>query len=277
MIPDLHNYAGRGGRAIPLWQDDGYKVSNVRPSIISFLTERYKREVATEDLFAYIAAIAANPSYGPGSRPDLSTPGLRIPLTADQKLFTEAAQLGKSVLWLHTFGERMGDTTDGRPAGPPRMPLGSAPFIPEKGGISGKPDDMPDTLGYNVAKHRLLIGHGFIDNVSPAVWNYEVSGKQVLVQWFSRKGNRERPIIGDRRPPIYLGSIQPDHGLPEYTTELLNVLNVLGLLVELEPKQAELLEEICAGPLISEVDLKTAGALDAQGVVKHKELPMFPN
>jgi hypothetical protein len=87
--------------------------------------------------------------------------------------------------------------------------------------------------------------------VPPAVWAYEVSGKQVLRQWFSyRKKNRERPQIGDKRPPSPLGDIQPDHWLPEYTSELINVLNVLGLLVELEPKQADLLERICEGPLI---------------------------
>jgi len=37
---------------------------------------------------------------------------------------------------------------------------------------------------------------------------------------------------------------------------------VLGLLVELEPEQAALLEKICSAPLISEEELKTAGALD---------------
>jgi hypothetical protein len=52
------------------------------------------------------------------------------------------------------------------------------------------------------------------------------------------------PIIGDRRKPSPLGDIQPDHWLPEYTTELLNVLNVLAMLVELEPHQAELLDRI---------------------------------
>ncbi|MCC7087460.1 MAG: hypothetical protein IT427_20850 [Pirellulales bacterium] len=96
-----------------------------------------------------------------------------------------------------------------------------------------------------------LSDKGFIDNVSPAVWKYEVSGKQVLTQWFSdRKKNRERPIIGDRRPPSKLGDIQPDHWLAEYTTELLNVLHVLTLLVDLEPAQAKLLETICEGPLL---------------------------
>lgn len=35
-----------------------------------------------------------------------------------------------------------------------------------------------------------------------------------------------------------------------YTSELINVLNVLTLLVELEPKQADLLKRIVDGPLI---------------------------
>jgi hypothetical protein len=90
----------------------------------------------------------------------------------------------------------------------------------------------------------------------------KVSGKQVLVQWFSyRKANRERPIIGDRRPPSPLGDIQPGYWLAEYTTELISLLNVLGLLVDLESSQSKLLEKICAGPLISADELSVAGAL----------------
>src|SRR5947208_16453061 len=107
---------------------------------------------------------------------------------------------------------------------------------------------MPDEIGYDQPQHRLLVGQGFVENVPPEVWHYEVSGKRVLIQWFSyRKKNRERPIIGDRRPPSKLGDIQPDHWLAEYTTELLNVLNVLAMLVEMEPNQSQLLEDICEG------------------------------
>jgi hypothetical protein len=73
----------------------------------------------------------------------------------------------------------------------------------------------------------------------------------VLTQWFSyRRKNRERPIIGARRPPSKLGDIQWDHWLAEYTTELLNVLHVLTLLVEMEPVQAQVLEAICEGPTL---------------------------
>jgi len=125
---------------------------------------------------------------------------------------------------------------------------------------------MPDSLAYDAGKQRLMVGTGYIEPVPPAVWNYGVSGKQVLVQWFSyRKKNRERPMIGDRRKPSPLGDIQPDHWLAEYTTELLNVLNVLGLLVELEPQAEQLLQRICAGPLVTQADLQAAGAFFPEG------------
>jgi hypothetical protein len=155
------------------------------------------------------------------------------------------------VIWLHTFGERFVDAKANRPPGPPRLPKERAPRIPKKGAIPDDADGMPDEIGYDEAKRRLMVGTGFIDNVPPAVWRYEVSAKQVLTKWLSyRKKNRQRPIIGDRRPPSKLGDIQPDRWLAEYTTELLNVLHVLALLVDLEPAQAKLLEKILAGPLL---------------------------
>jgi hypothetical protein len=282
LVPDLHHYKGSfGGRVFPLWRDGDAQEPNLPPNLVPFLSGKHGTSKTPEDVMAYIAAVAAHPAYTAKFQDDLSTPGLRIPLTADPKLFAEAAELGRRVLWLHTFGERMIDPNHERPEGPPRLPKSRAPIIPKEGAISDEPDKMPDTLAYDAGKQRLLVGHGFIDRVSPAVWHYDVSGKQVLLQWFSyRKEHRERPIIGDRRQPSPLGEIQPDHWLPEYSTELINVLNVLGLLVELEPKQADLLEKICSGPLISEADLKAAGALEVPPAPKKQkakqEKPQLP-
>jgi hypothetical protein len=61
--------------------------------------------------------------------------------------------------------------------------------------------------------------------------------------------------------PLQLGDLQPDHWLAEYTTELINVLHVLGRLVELEPVQAELLEQVCSGQTFTAAELRAAGAL----------------
>lgn len=103
-------------------------------------------------------------------------------------------------------------------------------------------------------------------NVPEAVWEYEVSGKLVLVHWFSyRKKDRARTTIGERRSPSPLEKIYPDHWLAEYTSELLNVLHVLGRLVQLEEQQADLLDRICKGPIITADTLRAAGGFDAKG------------
>ena len=257
LIPDLHHYHGRGGRAFPLWSNKAANQSNLHPGVIGKLAEVYKTPVSPEKLFAYIAAVAANPAYVMRFRADLVQPELQIPITADRDLFAEAAILGCEVIWLHTFGDRFVSAKEERPAGPPRLPDGERPEIPKSGIIPS--DILPDTMSYEPQARRLHVGSGYIDNVPPAVWSYEVSGKHVLTQWFSyRQRDRSRPMIGDRRTPSPLGDIQPDGWLSEYTTELLNVLNVLGRLVKLEPKLADLLKQICDGPTISNSDLKDA-------------------
>jgi hypothetical protein len=268
-ISDLDHYRGSfGGRVLPLWADAAAKTPNLRASVLSQLQSQLGQAVSAEDLFAYIAAIAAHPGYIQRFATDLATPGLRIPLTGNAALFAEAVALGQRVIWLHTFGERFADAAQQRPAGPPRMPDAERPQVPKAGATPTTPEGMPDTLSYDPVLQQLNVGQGHIAPVPKAVWDYEVSGKQVLVQWFSyRRKNRERPQIGDRRAPSPLGDIQPDHWLPEYTTELLNVLNVLGLLVKLEPKADDLLGRICAGPLVTHTSLEAAGAFFPAGHV----------
>lgn len=247
-IPDLDHYKGSfGGRVFALWKDAAATDANIAPAVIAALSKAFGLIVDPVDVFSYVAALLASPAYTARFKGNLARPGLRVPMTADASLFAEAAKLGREVIWLHSFGERF---SEGKPAGNPRLPNDRKPTIPQGGTIPSTPDAFPDTIDYDSVLRRLKIGTGFIDNVPPAVWAYEVSGKQVLRQWFSyRKKNRERPQIGDKRPPSPLSDIQPDHWLPEYTSELINVLNVLGMLVELEPKQADLLERICEGPL----------------------------
>jgi hypothetical protein len=260
LIPDLHHYNGRGGRIFPLWRDRSATVPNVSLGLIEYLTQRLGSPVSPEDMIAYIATVAAHPAFTARFQKDLTTPGIRIPITADAALFAEAVQYGRVVVWLHTFGERFADPADGRPTGPPRLPAAQAPRIPADGSIP--PDEVPDVIDYDRLTQRLRIGSGYVENVPAEVWEYEVSGKHVLRQWFSyRRATRERPIIGDRRPPSPLGDIQPDDWQAEYTTELLNVLHVLGWLVQLEPSQADLLDRICANQMIALDELVAVGAI----------------
>lgn len=261
LIPDNDHYKGSfGGRVLSLWRDRASTQPNIKPALLAYLANLYT-QIKAEDVIAYLAAVMAHPAFTARFKADLIRPGLHVPLTADAKLFAEAVALGSEVIWLHCYGERYADPATGRPKQAPRMPEEARPRIPADGAIPSAPEPLPDTMDYDAAKRRLTIGKGYVENVSPEMWEYEVSGKQVLWHWFSyRRRDRNRPIIGDRRPPSDLDKIQPNHWLPEYTSDLLDLLNVLGRLIALEPKQADLLNRICDNPLLSADELRNAGA-----------------
>ena len=276
LIPDNDHYKGSfAGRVYPLWLDRGATQPNVKAALLAQLAKVYGQPVKAEDVIAYLAAVMAHPAFTARFKADLVSPGLRIPLTADAKLFGEVVALGSEVIWLHCYGERFGDPKAHRPRQAPRLPKPSAPYIPASGAIPSAPEPLPDKMDYDPAKRRLTIGKGYVENVTPEMWAYEVSGKHVLRHWFSyRRRDRSRPIIGDRRPPSPLDSIQPDRWLPEYTSDLIDLLHVLGRLIALEPAQLDLLNRICAGPLQSAEELQAAGAFalpEVAGASKSKK------
>ena len=246
----------------PLWGDWAATQPNIKPALLTHLAKLYGMPVKAEDVMAYLAAVMANPAFTSRFAPDLVQPGLRVPLTADATLFAEAVALGREVVWLHCYGGRFADATANRPKSPPRLPKDQAPYIPAEGEIPSAPAPLPDSMDYDAATRKLRIGKGYVQNVTPEMWAYEVSGKEVLQHWFSyRRLDRTRPIIGDRRPPSPLDKIQPEGWLAEYTTDLLDLLHVLGRLIALETAQADLLSRICDSPLLPADDLREAGAL----------------
>lgn len=263
LPPDNDHYKGSfAGRVVPLWRDRAATQPNIKPALLAHLANIYARQVKAEDVMAYLAAVMAHPDFTARFKADLVRPGLHVPLTADAKLFAEAIALGAEVIWLHTYGDRYTDSAAGRPKKALRLPREAAPHIPTEGAIPGAPEPLPDHMNYDPATRRLKIGKGHVANVSPEMFAYQVSGKQVLWHWFSyRRRDRSRPVIGDRRPPSPLDRVQPDHWLPEYTDDLIDLLHVLGRLVALEPKQHDLLGRICANPLLSAEELRAAGAL----------------
>lgn len=255
LVPDHDHYRGSfAGRAYPLWRDEFGTVPNLAPGLLGFLRKRLDIPVVPEDVLSYIAAMLAHSGFTARFAADLAAPGLRVPLTADAGLFAEAVLLGRRVIWLHTYGERFVDSADDRPDGPPRLPETERPRV-----LRAIPDDaagLPDQMDYLPIDRCLAVGDGRIGPVSPEVWAYEVSGMNVLRKWF---GYRKREPEGRRVSA--LDRIVADRWEPSLTSELLDLLNVIGLLVLLEAPQADLLHRVLDGPLIAVEALTGAGVL----------------
>ena len=253
LIPDLHHYKGSfGGRAWPLWLDTEGTVPNVVPGVLDVISVRLGRAVGGRDLFAYVAAIAANVAYTSCFVEDLVIPGLRLPLTAERACFEEAISLGARVLWLFTYGQRFDDSAEGRPYGAPRLDAERRPQVTVA--IPDTEADMPEAIDFDPVRRELAVGEGRIAPVELAVWEYEVSGMKVLKHWFERRAREPRG-----RRSSHLDTIVAKTWNPDWTTELLETLNVLTLLIDLAPTQADLLGRVLDGSLITVDDLVQGG------------------
>jgi hypothetical protein len=191
-------------------------------------------------------------------------------LTADPLLWKEAVHLGRTVLWLHTYGERFTDSADRRPEGPPRLPSDRKPQVTAT--IPDAEDGMPRDISYDPATQTLHVGTGRIRPVPPQVWDYEVSGMKVVRKWFDYR--KKNPRVRWSSP------LDEDHAQywpPGFTSELLSLLNVLALCTDLEPQQADLLNRVCGGKLITVAELECAHILPVPARVTQPPPPEHPN
>jgi hypothetical protein len=131
---------------------------------------------------------------------------------------------------------------------------------------------MPDTIWYSEQDQTLHIGVGEIAPVPPEVWHYRVNGMPVVEKWFRY---RKRDPAGRRTSA--LDDIHAERWTAAVTGDLLDMLNVLGRCVALHPQQADLLEQICAGPQVTRADLSNAGVLPVPDRSKKPPRPGTPS
>lgn len=252
LIPDMDYYSGRGGRVFPLFRDRQATITNIAPGLLDFLSAELQFEITALDLASYIAAISAHPGFTRRFREELKVPGVRIPLTRDTHMWNDATTIGRRVLWLHTYGKRCIDADSGRPPQPPRMT--NPPKV--LSAIPDTEDQMPDRLVYKRETQTLYVGSGQIAPVPAEVFNYSVNDMAVLKHWF---GYRKRNPTGLKGSPLC--EIIAKTWTASMTTELLELLNVLGACVEIESQQDELLGRVMDHSLISIDELTRAGVL----------------
>ena len=239
LIPDLDHFKGsEGGRALPRLHPDGS--ANLARGLIDALQTALAMPVTAADVLAYVAAVVSHPGFTRHYVDELTTPGVRVPVTADHEMFRAAIKVGQEVLWLHTYGEVMFslDRPEGNvrfPTGDIRQPLALTPITA-----------LPSSISYDQTAHTVTLGDGTFGPVSPEVWNYDVGGKNVLKSWFNY---RKSTPGGKKTSPLDLVHVLDWDA--DWTTEFIDLLTVLTRLVLLEPEQTTLLERIVAGPILS--------------------------
>lgn len=246
-IPDLHYFRGSFGAKdiLPLYRDAAASQPNILPGLLDLLGQSYGISVSADDFAAYVYAILAHNAFTKKFHGELASREIRVPLTKDAELFLRAVTVGKRLIWLHSYGERM--LPDGKAKG--IIPPGKAKCVKA---VSGDPDGYPESFSYNENTATLFVGNGEFAPVSPDVYLFEVSGLNVVQSWLKyrmkeKSGRKSSPLDG----------IRPQRWTSEYTERLLRLLWVLEATLAEYPSQRTLLEEILAGELI------TAGELPA--------------
>ncbi|TKA11955.1 type ISP restriction/modification enzyme [Actinacidiphila oryziradicis] len=264
LIPDMHCFNNNGGRVLPLQHADGSP--NTAPGLLEHLANSYGvMAVPAEDLLSYLAGITAHPAFTQRFTEDLNSLGVRVPLTADRELWSEAVRLGRRAIWASTFGERCASEEEGRSRGIAGVKNSAVPSITYPTGID--PAVLPDFLGYDSERQALLVGTGVFLGVSERMRYYDVGGRKVLDGWLAVRGSRPTGRIGSP-----LDRTRSKRWKPEWSTELAEVLSVLRHLTELEPAQASLLERVLEGPLIDVAELTRRGVLEPPGYTKGARL-----
>ncbi|MGA5880373.1 type ISP restriction/modification enzyme [Streptomyces cellulosae] len=257
LIPDFDHFNGRGGRTLPFLHPDG--TPNLAPGLTTALTGILGTEVTPEDVLAYVAGVVAHPTFTETFANELTTPGIRIPITTDADLWTRAIALGRQVLWLHTYGRCF--TGEGRPAGDVRLPVGD----PQRPLCQKPVTALPEMLVYVEDRQTIVMGDGEFGPVTRQVWDYAVGGRNVIKSWFDY---RKKEPGGRRSSP--LDDVNATAWDPDWTGEFLDLLSVLTRLVGLEPRQAETLESILTDGVVTLDALAAAGARRPQSTADRK-------
>ncbi len=234
-VPDLHYFSGRGAKDIlPLYRDGSGKIPNIHPDLLKHLAGHFGRPVGAEDVGAYVYAILGSPAYTARFLKELNNRDVRVPLSLDKRIFVRAVDLGRQLIYLHTFGERFAEGQKW-----PRGVARCVKAVPTE-------DGLPDDFSYDPAKRQLRVGSGVFEPVSAAVFDLEVSGFKVVKSWL---GYRVKASRGKRSSTLDL--VVPSGWTAESTTELLSLLHLLEESIGLQGEQERILSDAMNGPLLT--------------------------
>lgn len=250
-VPDKDYFRGSfGGKdVIPLYRDSNAGDPNITRGLASGLASHIGllEDPSCEDIVGYLYAVLSSPRYQERFAEALAIPGPKVPITRSSELWHQAVECGRRLVWLHTYGERFRDS-EGR-YGPQIPYVEGLRWISPITSIPKTPND----ISYDPATQTLVIGNGQVGGVRREVWEYRVSGFEVVYKWIGYRTLRGAGRAASSKNP--LDRIRSESWLSTWNAELLELLNVLTYTIGEQRAQAVLLDRICDGPLISATEL----------------------
>lgn len=173
-LPDYDMLSGRGGYAFLLYDHRlGEGATNLNPTLLDGLALAYQAPVAEQAVFDAILALLSATSYTLRFAEDLEDTFPHVPFPADKALFDRAAEIGRQIREIETFG---------RPPAPEFL-------TPSIARIETTPHGPLADLGPESWSEGDLIlcanGSGKISGTPRAVWDFAVSGYPVLPRWLA--------------------------------------------------------------------------------------------
>jgi hypothetical protein len=174
LLPDYHAFRGcYGGYAFPLRDNrPGHGPFNISPALLAGLAANYGAPVSAEDAFHAILALLSATSYTLRFAEDLEDVFPHVPFPSDHALFLTAAELGREIRTVESFG---------RPPG--------AKFLTRV--VARVETEATDTLhasDWTDGKLFLCANQtGRVSGITEAIWSFSVSGYRLLPRWLAAR------------------------------------------------------------------------------------------
>ena len=198
------------------------------------LASTFEDSITADDLFAYAYGVLAQPAYVESYWDELEQPPPRLPITKDRELFLETAELGRQLISLQTYGARFPHSADRRGQARCTVPVPT--------------DEYPEHHFFDDRTGSLHVGSGVFHPVSAAIYEYSISGRQVVKSWLNyrqlKRAGRSSSELDDARPNEWV-----------FTEELLELLWAIEGTLDLTASGDDLLRRISLSEVFSDIEV----------------------
>ena len=149
------------------------RIANIAPKIFEQLEKAYKKKPSPEQILQYVYAILYSNIYREKYAQFLKIDFPRIPFTSNYALFLQVAELGEEIIELHLLKHKSLNNPSTKYLGRGTEDAVEKPIYDEK----------KETVHIN--EHR------YFENVTTAVWNYQIGGYRVMERYLKERKGRQ--------------------------------------------------------------------------------------